>query len=283
MTDEPTDAELRAAKAGAAGADDDLAGRRDRKRRSRWAVTWDKTRTPNKPRMPDLPEHDDSDGQYAWVTSVLHLDRDRPVIKATHQGLSGGAGHVVLERFNAPDIRFEPATKIGSAQKLADELVWQLQPTDGEPYPWSNQQATKIARVVRLLCDATKLSTVDLETELVVTTLLEGSTRKRGHTHGTSTERAEVAVALRPVDGVTAYVVDTDTGELVVRVSDLQQIARHITGGSVAYGWLDARMEALNWTRVRLDGHTASESPDKQGAHARVDAYRGRLSGADDA
>lgn len=278
MTDEPTAAELRAAGLGAAGVDDELAERRDGKARGRYEVAWDN----NKPKMPDLPNHDDAVGQYTWVTSVLHLDLSKPVVKAAHQGLSGGAGHVVLERFDAPDIRFEPASKIGSAQKLSDELVWQLQPTDGEPYPWNNQQAKRIARVIRWLCGAARQSTARLETELIVTTLLEASTAKQGRTHGSSTERAEVAILLRPVDGISAHVVDLESGEYVVRVSDLQHVARQLVGGSVAYGWLDARMEALGWERVRLDGHTLDRGG-ARGQHGRADAYRGRLTEADDA
>ena len=51
---------------------------------------------------------------------------------------------------------------------MADELVWQLLPTDGDPYPWTNHQAIKIARVARLLCGASKCSTVQQEVELII-------------------------------------------------------------------------------------------------------------------
>jgi hypothetical protein len=231
MSDEPSDAELRAASSGSERVQrDELDDRRNLRHADRYAVRWDTDRKPPKPKLPEPPDHLDLNSQCMWTTSVMHLDTEHPVARAVHQGLSGAAGHVVLHRLDAPEIRFEPAAKISSAQKLADELVWQLLPTDGDPYPWSNAQATIIARVVWLLCGATKTATTSQETEHIIATFLEASRLQEGHTYGNARQRAEFARLLRPSEGVRIHGRDLDTGEYIVRVSDLQR-ARRADGG----------------------------------------------------
>ena len=258
---------------------DELATRRQ----ARFAVTWDEARKPPKPVLPDLPDLLDLAGQCGWVTSVLNLDPAHPVTEGVHQGLSGGAGHVELRRLSTDVIRFEPASKIGTAQKLAEELVWQLLPTDGAPYPWSNQQATRIARVVKLLCGTSKKRTTSQETALIVSTYLEAAEEVQGRTYGSTHERYEAAVLLRPVLDKherpvgQRYLVDLKTGEYVIRVGDLGRTARQIVGGSIAHGWLDARMQALGWPRRSLDGHGLPSRDGRPGPHARADVYRGHL------
>jgi hypothetical protein len=257
---------------------DELAQRRH----GRFEVTWD-DRKPPKPVLPPLPAKDDLAGQCGWVAAALNLDPAHPITEAVHQGLSGGAGHVELRRLDADCIRFEPASKIGSASKLADELVWQLLPSDGEPFPWSNHQAVKIARVVKLLCGTSRKRTTAQETALVVITYVEAAEEVTGHTYGSGGQRYEAAVSLRPVLNEyerplrQRYLVDQDTGEYVIRVGDLARTARQIVGGSIPYGWLDARMEAFGWERRRLDGHALPGRAGRQGDHARADVYRGHL------
>lgn len=281
MSDGPTAAELAAAAAGADAIDvDELASRRKRKTTSRYAVTWDKARKPHKPVLPKPPEPGDLSGQCSWTTNVLHLDEAHPVTRAVHQGLSGALGHVVIERLDAPEIRFEPASKISSSQKLADELVWQLLPGDGDPYPWSNAQATTIARMIWLLCGTVKTATTKAETAHIVSTFIDAAAQQEGHTHGNAAQRAEMAFLLRPSEGAPCYGTDVDTGELVVRVSDLQRAARDIVGSSVPYGWLDARMDSLGWQRIRLDGRALPNGSAKRGQHIRADVYRGFLTDA---
>lgn len=68
------------------------------------------------------------------------------------------------------------------------------------------------------------------------------------------------------------YLVDANTGELVIRVGDLQAAARAHIGSSLPRGWLDARMQALGWDRRGLDGHAG-----RQGRHARTLIYRGHV------
>jgi hypothetical protein len=281
VADKPTAAELKALKAGAAKgrAVDDLSARRDSKARGRYRVEWDHDRKPPKPVLPERPSHEDVSGQCSWVTAVLNFDQSHPVVRAKHHGLSGAGGHVILYRLEAPEVRFEPASKIGNTQKLVEEMVWQLLPTDGEPYPWANSQATIIARIVHLLCGADKSATTHTETEHIITTFLEAAKPCEGTTYGTASQRAELAGDLRGESGAYTFGVDDETGEFVIRVSDLQRMAREIVGGSVAYGWLNARMESLGWERVRLDGHKLPKSPATQGVHVRADVYRGFLNG----
>ena len=63
----------------------------------------------------------------------------------------------------------------------------------------------------------------------------------------------------------------------MIRVSDLRIAARLYTGGSLARGRLDARMDELGWERVRLDGHALEGRAGRAGPHARADVYRGHL------
>ncbi len=112
---------------------DDLHKARERRRRQ-FEVKWTENKPP-KPILPDLPSSDDVDGQGAWMTSVLHLDSRHPITGGTHAGHVGGRGHIALDRQGAPPLDFKPASRIGKAATLNADLVWQLQPSDGEPYP----------------------------------------------------------------------------------------------------------------------------------------------------
>ena len=96
-------------------------------------------------------------------------------------------------------------------------------------------------------------------------------------TYGTAAQRYEAATALRPDLGGKRYFQDKNTGEYVIRVSDLQKMAREVYGGSIERGWLDARMEALGWERRTLDGHARPGTAGRHGPHAKVSVYRGHL------
>ena len=248
-------------------------------RRRRFEVVWD-DRKPSKPVLPALPSHDDVVGQCTWMTAVLHLDQGHPITGGVQHGAPGGAGHVELARFEAEALHFEPASKLSNAQRLAEELVWQLLPIDDEPYPWSNPQAVKIARVVRLLCGTARRWGAEQEAMLVVTTLIEASQEINGHTES-SAERYEAVVNLRPVEdangrpGKGRYLIDGDRSELVIRVSDLLSVARRIEG-SLPHGWLDARMEAIGWRRWTLQGYGLWNGSGR-GPHKRCDVYSGTL------
>lgn len=253
-----------------------------RRRTRRQVVEWDENRKPPKPILPDLPTGTDTAGQCSWLTCVLHLDARHPVTGGIHHGHSGGRGHVELTRLDAESLFFEPASVMTTGAKLAEELVWQLLPADGDPYPWSNAQAVRIARVAHWLCASSSGLTDDQETVLIVSTLLDVSGETVGYTYGTSAQRAEAAQRLHPEENnhgrptLTHYLVDQDTEELVVRVSDLGRIARSIVGGSIAHGWLDARMERLGWVRRELQGYVGNDRA-QASAHKRIGIYRGTL------
>jgi hypothetical protein len=61
----------------------------------------------------------------------------------------------------------------------------------------------------------------------------------------------------------------------VIAVSDLAEAARRHTGSGLTRGWLEARMDALGWKRITLDGHLESGRDGRKGPHARICAYRG--------
>jgi hypothetical protein len=252
-------------------------------------VVYEVTSTDTKPPklvLPDVPAHDDPVALCEWTTCVLRLDPRHPVRGAVHQGLRGPEGHVEIQRVAAPAIRFEPATSINTARRMLPALAWQLQPTDGEPYGFKDEHARRIAHVLRLLCGASTEVTEEQETAGIIGAYLSAGVAVEGHTtYGTSAQRYEAAVALqRPLDdmsghpiGPARYLVDANTGEIVIRVGDLQAAARAHIGSSLPRGWLDARVQALGWDRRGLDGHALDGRAGRQGPHARTFIYRGLL------
>jgi hypothetical protein len=67
----------------------------------------------------------------------------------------------------------------------------------------------------------------------------------------------------------------------VIRVSDLQLVARRYTGSSLERGWLDGRMDDLGWARVTVQGYDEQGLEGRRGRHARVDVYPGHLATTD--
>jgi Bifunctional DNA primase/polymerase, N-terminal/Primase C terminal 1 (PriCT-1) len=241
--------------------------------------------------LPPAPEVDDLAGHAAWLTAVLALDSRHPITVGRREGLRGPEGHIVLSRAGAEPIRFEPATRINAPQRLVETLAWQTLPTDGAVPPLKGAHCQQIAHVVRMLCGASECVTEAQEAEGIVGTFLQVATPIEGvSSYGNSRERYATAVALRrEVDEITGhhvgpprYVVDEQTRELVIAVSDLADAARRHVGSTVPRGWLDARMETLGWRRIRLDGHAVPRQAGRVGAHARINAYRGHLSAESD-
>lgn len=120
----------------------------------------------------------------------------------------------------------------------------------------------------------------------IIGTFISGAVAIEEHTtYGSSAQRYEAAVALqRDLDdmsgmprGPVRYLVDTNTGELVIRVGDLQAAARSHIGSSLPRGWLDARMRALGWDRHALDGHAVDGRAGRHNAHARTFIHRGHV------
>lgn len=236
--------------------------------------------------LPELPNHDDAAGLCSWLTAVFDLDTHHPVTGGIRQGLRGPDGHVVLSRADAAPIRFEPAARINNPTRLIETLSWQTLPTDGAIHALKADHCREISYAVRMLCGIHETMTDAQEAEGIVADLMSAADLVEGHTtYGTPGQRYEAAVALRrAIDDVTGrkmgsarYLLDLNTGELVMAVSDLQETARRHVGSSLPRGWLDARMETLGWARITLQGYGQPGRAGRQGPHARIFAYRGLL------
>jgi hypothetical protein len=178
-----------------------------------------------------------------------------------------------------------------TARKLLPTMGPQLLPTDGQPYGFKDEHARTIAYVAHLLCGAHATATEADETIGVVGTFMADATAVEGHTtYGTGAQRYEAAAALqRDVDdlsgrplGPARFLIDSDTGELVIRVSDLQAAARRHVGSSLPRGWLDGRLDSLGWERRTLDGRAVDGRAGRHSSHARVYVYRGHLPAVED-
>jgi len=236
--------------------------------------------------LPEPPEHDDPAGHCAWLTCVFNLDPAHPITGGKREGLLGPEGHVVLHRAGATPIRFEPATKINTPAKLIETLSWRMTDTDGLVHALEGKHCRQIAYVIRMLCGASQGMSDRQEAEGIVCTFMSGAEMVEGHTtYGTPGQRYEAAVALRRVAdeitgrpiGAARYLIDTNTGENVIAVSDLQDAGRRHVGSSLPRGWLDARMDTLEWKRITVEGHGQPGRAGRRGPHARIYAYRGLL------
>jgi hypothetical protein len=242
--------------------------------------------------LPELPGPDDIAGFCGWLTGVFNLNWAQPITGGMRQGLRSHEGHVVLTRADAPAIRFEPASRINTPTKLIETLNWQMSRQDGAVHALKGEHCRVISQVVRMLCDAGEAISAEQEAEAIVGTFLHAAQPVDGEhtTYGTSGQRYEAAVALRrAVDEITGrpagparYLIDANTGELVIAVSDLQDAARRHTGSSLAHGWLDGRMESLDWRRLPLSGYGMPGRDGRKGPHARVNVYRGLLRSVDE-
>lgn len=239
-------------------------------------------------RLPDAPAAPIPALLAQWLTVALALDPEHPIIRGALEGLRGAAGHVVLERLDAPPLRFEPASRINTPMRLVEDRTWQGIPSDDPTPAYKGEHCRQIAHVVRQLCGTRRAMTDRDETEQIIGAYLGQARVVEGFTtHGTSPQRYEAARALqrdeddatgRPL-GPARYLTDMNTGETIIRVSDLADVARRFLGGSLQRGWLDARMENAGWARVRLDGHAEPGRDGRAtgGGHARCAVYRGLM------
>lgn len=235
---------------------------------------------PKKLVMPGLPAHDDLAGQLAWLTSVLNLDREHPVTKAVRYGRHGQDGAVELERAEALPLRFEPAAVMNTSRRLLPALGWQLLPTDAQPHGFKDEDCRTIAHVVQLAIGVCKAPTAAQDAAGVVSTFIFRSTPIYEHTtYGPIDERyAALHALVRPDrDRASNYLVDRNTGELVIRVCDLKAAAREHEGTGLPHGWLDYRMEALGWQRITIEGRRESGRAGLRSAHLRSSFWRGML------
>ena len=232
-------------------------------------------------KLPPKPELGDVDGLCKWLTAVFNLNPQHPITGGERQGLHGPEGHVELRRAGAPPLRFEPVTRIANPTRLREVLEGSTLHTDGEPPGFKAEHTYAIAHVVRMLCGHAEGLSAEAETIGIVDAFLADATPVEGHTtYGTAGVRYEAAVALQQPPGAygepARYLLDSDTGEFVVRVRDLGASARR-QFGSLPRGWLDARMRDIGWRRVLLDGHALPGREGRLSHHARANVYRGFL------
>ncbi len=125
--------------------------------------------------LPATPALDDRAGQCAWLTSAFGLNPGHPVTGGAREGLRGAAGHVVLHRAGAPQLRFEPATHLNQPPRLIEDLSWQMVPSDGAVPALKGEHCRAIAHVVRMLTDAAQEVSDAQETAGIVGTFLSAA------------------------------------------------------------------------------------------------------------
>ncbi len=241
--------------------------------------------------MPGLPTANDLAGQLAWLTSVFRLDVKHPATRVRRYGKRGQSGDIEISRAGARSLDFEPAAAIYSATRLIPMLDCLLISTDGVPYGFKNDHCKMIGRVVNMACEACESPDEAEEAAALVGMFTSIAMAVPGFTtYGSVTERFEALEVLRrEVHGETeyertvqrTYLIDSNTGEYVVRVSDMREAARLYGGGQLTHGWLDSHMARIGWTRAKVQGYAESGRAGRKGPHLRVDFYRGMMPDTD--
>jgi len=235
--------------------------------------------------LPPKPDAGDRDGLCVWLTGVLGLTPEHPVVAGRRFG--GANGSAVLERRGTRDIHFNPYSRLTNAARFRETICGQLRDRDGQLPGFKNEHLHQIEHVVRMLAAGFEAEDDAAVTDGIISTFLHDAERaEEGHTtYGTSQERYAAAVALRPGGDfarMPRYLVDRDTGEYVVRVSDMAYAARRHTGNTMPSDVLDARIAEYGWERVQLRGWEKSGRAGRaDGGHARVSVYRGHLVGGE--
>jgi hypothetical protein len=242
--------------------------------------------------LPPLPDAGDAAALCQWCTVTFALDRGHPITGGRREGEHGTSSVVVLERLEAPEIRLDPFTRVCTPARLHEALVACAIATDGTTPRFKTEHCTAIATAVRRLADARAARTAAERADRIITAAIEDADGIHGHTTyaETSGQRYEAAVALRrPLDESTGrpfgrerYLIDSQTGEHVIRVSTLELVANRALGSSLRRGELDSLMAAVGWQHVTIDGHQLPGRAGRQGPHARCKAWRGHLPGGDE-
>lgn len=237
--------------------------------------------------LPQAPALDDVAAQCEWLTVVFNLNPEHPITGGTHAGVRGQDGHVMFTRQGAPEIRFEPAGRLMKPDRLTETLEAWGQPYDGQVYGYKGEHCRQINHVARMLYGRSEALSVEQETAGIVSVYVQSAEAVEGFTtYGNTVQRYEAATALqRELDAAgrpivaPRYLIDQNTGELVIRLQDLGDAARRFVGSTLARGWLDGRMISLGWQRITIDGHEQPGRAGRSGPHARCYCYRGLVAG----
>jgi len=171
---------------------------------------------------------------------------------------------------------------LNTPARLIETLSWFTLASAGATPAFKAEHCRRIAHVVRMLCATAETTSAAQETSAIIATYLATAVCLEGRTtYGPTGARYEAARDLG-AQGRPVSLIDHNTGEYVIRVSDLAEKARRHDGASIPREWLDGRMSALGWQRVTVAGYELPGRAGRRGAHARRDVYRGHLPVAPD-
>lgn len=234
--------------------------------------------------LPKKPSLDDVAGLCAWTTTVFGLDRRHPITGGKRRGVRGVAGCVELTRLDALPLIIDPITRLNVPLRLSEALTAHRLPSDDAIPPLKGPHCRDVAHVIIMLAGTHEALTADQETASIIGTLLQIAEEPDAKVtcYGSAAQRAEVVLALRHgYDESIRWVRDCNTGEIVVTVRDLNEVARKHMGMTMHHGWLEARLDSFGWTRAELQGY-AVQPDGSRGKHMEVGIYRGFLPGAPD-
>lgn len=125
-----------------------------------------------------------------------------------------------------------------------------------------------------MLCGVQEVITAGAQAMAAVGTYLQMARAVEGlTTYGSTVDRFDVVTALAEVGDF--YVIDANTGELVIRYSDLAACARMHFGCSLPHGWLAGRMGAAGWVSVSLQGYREAGREGRLSDQQRCVVFRG--------
>jgi hypothetical protein len=232
--------------------------------------------------LPQVPDLGDTPGLCAWLTKMFGLDPSKPIIGGERKGLRGPEGRIELYRAGAPMIPFEPARTVNQPPRLIEVISNYAIPTDGKVPPLKAVHSADIALAIRRLCGESHQLSDEDEMLGIIGAFLAGDVEpvEGFTTYGDGPQMYEAAVALghrrdthtgRPFE-TARFLVDRNTGELVIGVGDLAAAARRHLGVGLRHGWLDGRMDSVGWKRLMIEGW---KEPGHRGGHRKYQAYRG--------
>jgi hypothetical protein len=248
---------------------------------ARYAPTTDKK---GKALLAALPGQQDRQGLLEWLNATLGLDAQHPATGVAITGAAGSAARIEIHRHATAGLVIEPAEATDVPRRLASALTWGGLPGDTVAPTLSVPQCAMVGWCLRALGDAANRTAANDEASDVLDAHLGAAQAIEGHTiHGDAQACYQAAKALQGTqpDRFGAeydpgrYLIDANTGELVIRVSDLHAAARRVHGGALPRGFLEGRLTALGWRRVVIEGHEQPGRAGRRGPRARCIAMAG--------